>query len=409
MMENAAPGRRYDLIVLGGGLTGLTLAAAIGGAGGRVLVIERVSLPQLVSTPYDGRVTAVACGSRHFLAEIGAWDGMASLAEPILDIVVREAFSPVQVHYDHRAVGAEPLGHIVENRSIRAALLELVETLPSVTVAAPAELQDIELKDTRAEVHLSDGRVATAPLLALCEGRHSRTRERIGIGARQWSYGQTAIVCSVSHEKPHSGLAVERFFPDGPFARLPMTANRSSIVWALADDLSGSVLALDDTAFLGEIADRFGADLGELALASRRWSYPLALVLADSCIAKRTILVGDAARGIHPIAGQGWNVALRDVAAAAEIVVDRLRLGLDPGDPVALERYAAWRRFDSMALVAVTDGLNRLFANDMLPVRLAREMGLATVDRVPTLKRLFMRHAMGLVGDLPRAMRGGSL
>ena len=400
---------RQDLIILGGGLTGLTLAAAVGGAGYRVLVVERAPLAELAAAPYDGRVTAVAPGSCRLLAEIGAWAGMADSAEPILDIVVREGFSPIQVHYDHRAIGAEPLGHIVENRAIRTALIERVRALSTVTVAAPATLSGLELMDSRAEARLDDGRVATASLVALCEGRQSNTRERIGITARQWSYGQTGIVCSVQHEKPHLGLAVERFFPDGPFARLPMTGNRSSIVWALSDELSPSVLALDEQAFLGEIADRFGEDLGALAMASRRWFYPLALVLADRYCAHRAVLVGDAARGIHPIAGQGWNLALRDVAAVAEIVVDRLRLGLDPGEAQALERYAAWRRFDGMTLVAVTDGINRLFANDLLPVRLAREAGLALVERVPPVKRLFMRHAMGLVGDLPRTMRGGTL
>jgi 2-octaprenyl-6-methoxyphenol hydroxylase len=248
-----------------------------------------------------------------------------------------------------------------------------------------------------------------APLVALCEGRLSTTREKVGIGAQRWAYGQIGIVCTIRHAKPHHGLAVERFFPDGPFARLPMTGDRSSIVWALEESLARPVMALDDAAFLGEVADRFGDDLGGLSLEGPRWGYPLVLVLSERYTATRLALVGDAARGIHPIAGQGWNLALRDVAAVAEIVVDRLRLGLDPGDDLALERYAAWRRFDSMALVAVTDGINRLFANDVFPVRLVREAGLALVDRIPPAKRFFMRHAMGLVGDLPRAMRGEAL
>jgi 2-octaprenyl-6-methoxyphenol hydroxylase len=278
-----------------------------------------------------------------------------------------------------------------------------------VTLAAPAELEHLERLEARVDLTLEDGRRATAPLLALCEGRQSATRERIGIAVRQWRYGQTGIVCSVAHERPHQGVAVERFFPDGPFARLPMTGDRSSIVWALDDALSSTVLALGDAGFLGEVADRFGTDLGELRLASARWSYPLALVLADSYTARRAVLVGDAARGIHPIAGQGWNLALRDVAAVAEIVVDRLRLGLDPGDALALESYSSWRRFDGMTLVAVTDGINRLFATDLLPVRLAREAGLAAVERLGPVKRYFMQHAMGLIGDLPRAMRGEPL
>ena len=396
---------RHDLIVVGGGLTGLALAAAVGGAGCSVLVVERTALPRLVSIPYDGRVTAVAQGGKRFLDRIGAWNRVAESAEPILDIVVREAFSPVAVRYDHRAVGAEPLGYIVENRELRAALLTLAQSHPTVTIAAPTEIASLHRTDVRVEVELSDGRRAKAPLLALCEGRQSSTREGLGVGVRQWSYGQTGIVCSVRHEAPHHGLAVERFFPDGPFARLPMTGDRCSIVWALDDSLSAAVLALDEVGFLGEIAERFGGDLGRLELASQRWSYPLTLVLADSYTASRAVLVGDAARGIHPIAGQGWNLALRDVATVAEIVVDRLRLGLDPGDALVLERYAAWRRFDGMALVAVTDGINRLFANDVLPLRLAREAGLAVVDRIAPLKRFFMHHAMGLAGDLPRTMR----
>jgi 2-octaprenyl-6-methoxyphenol hydroxylase len=400
---------RHDLVVLGGGLTGLALAAAVGGAGAEVLVVERAPLADLLAAPYDGRVTAVAQGGRRFLEQIDVWKRVVAHASPIRDIVVREAFSPVRVHYDHRAVGDEPLGFIVENRVLRAGLLAQVRALPTVTVAAPASVAALAFAAARVELDLGPAGSAAAPLVALCEGRGSATRERVGIGARRWSYGQTGIVCTLRHEHPHAGLAVERFFPDGPFARLPMTGERSSIVWALEDGLAGAVTELDDEAFLGEVAERFGDDLGELALEGPRWAYPLALVLADAYTAPRLALVGDAARGIHPIAGQGWNLALRDVAALAEVVVDRLRLGLDPGEPAALERYAAWRRFDGMTLVAVTDGINRLFANDLFPLRLAREAGLAAVERLPAVKRLFMRHAMGLAGELPRTMRGGPL
>jgi 2-octaprenyl-6-methoxyphenol hydroxylase len=201
-------------------------------------------------------------------------------------------------------------------------------------------------------------------------------------------------------------LAVERFFPDGPFARLPMRDSRSSIVWALDDRLAATVIRLDDRSFLGEASERFGDDLGDLTLEGPRFHHPLALVEAEAYTAPRVALVGDAAHGIHPIAGQGWNLALRDVAALVEISVDRLRLGLDPGDAMALRRYASWRRFDGLALVTITDGINRLFANDVLPLRTLRGAGLALVDRLPPLKHFFMRHAMGLVGDLPRSMRG---
>lgn len=396
----------FDLIVLGGGMTGLALAAALGSVGRKILVIERSKLELLLAAPHDGRVTAIAQGSKRFLDAIGAWTAMAEAAEPILDIVVREGFSPIEVHYDHRVIGAEPLGYIAENRVIRAALVARIATLPSVTVVAPAELAELARDAAGVTVELAQGRRARAPLVALCEGRQSSTRERLGIGVREWRYGQTGIVCTLAHERPHHGLAVERFFPDGPFARLPMTGSRSSIVWALDDSISGDVLALDDLGFVGEVSERFGSDLGGLELASPRWAYPLSLALADRYTDERIALVGDAARGIHPIAGQGWNLAIRDVASLAETVTDRLRLGLDPGDPIALERYAAWRRFDGAALVAVTDGINRLFANDLLPVRMIREAGLAAVQRIGPLKRFFMQHAMGLVGDLPRTMRG---
>jgi 2-octaprenyl-6-methoxyphenol hydroxylase len=278
-----------------------------------------------------------------------------------------------------------------------------------VVIRAPASIASLERDRHGVQATLTDQSRVRGALLAVCEGRFSKTRDSLGIGARRWAYHQTGLVCTLAHELPHEGRAVERFFPDGPFAMLPLPGDRSSIVWALDDSLAASVAALDDLAFTGEVQERFGDQLGRLTLEGHRWSYPLVLVWSDRYTAERAVLVGDAARGIHPIAGQGWNLAVRDIAAIAEIVVDRLRLGLDPGAPEALDRYAAWRSFDSLALVAVTDGINRLFANDILPLKLAREAGLALVDRLPPAKKFFMRHAMGLVGDLPRLMRGQPL
>ena len=222
----------------------------------------------------------------------------------------------------------------------------------------------------------------------------------------RWDYQQTGMVATIGHARPHHGLAVERFFPSGPFAILPMTGNRSSIVWAAENRLARDLIALDDREFTDELAERFGDRLGALTLAGPRWHYPLSMVQAERYTGRRLVLVGDAARAIHPIAGQGWNLALRDVAALAELVVDAKRLGLDLGGRCVLDRYERWRRFDSLALIAITDGLNRLFANDLLPLRLARELGLGLVERIPPLKGFFMRHAMGLLGDLPRVMRG---
>ncbi|HMR31792.1 MAG TPA: UbiH/UbiF/VisC/COQ6 family ubiquinone biosynthesis hydroxylase [Geminicoccaceae bacterium] len=398
--------RAVDAAIIGGGLTGLALATALGQGGVDVLVVERAPLERLASPAFDGRVTAVARGSKLLLDGIGVWGGLAAEAEPILDIVVGEAGSRAQVRYDHRDVGHEPLGWIVENRVLREALMARLALLPNVELAAPARIRELERGTAIARLGLEDGRRYRTPLVVAAEGKESATRQAAGIGARRWDYGQTGIVCTLVHTRPHHGLAVERFFPDGPFALLPLTGNRSSIVWALQADRARTVTALDDAAFLGEVAERTADGLGELALEGPRWHYPLGLVWADRYVDRRLALVGDSARGIHPIAGQGWNLALRDVAAVAELVVDRVRLGLDPGDDATLARYAAWRGFDSLVLVAVTDGINRLFANDLFPLEVARNAGLALVERVPAAKRFFMRHAMGLVGDLPRLMRG---
>ena len=401
---------RVDVLLLGGGPTGLALACALGAVGATGLLVERRPLEALVEPDHDGRVTAITRGGRLLLERVGVWRYLADAAEPILDIVVGEAGTPVQVHYDRREVDGDPLGWIVENRALRLALMARLADLPAIQIAAPDEVASLTREGAGATATLRSGRQIRAALVAACEGRGSATREAAGIGVRQWTYGQTGIVCSFAHRLPHGGNAVERFFPDGPFAILPQqgapeTPHRSSIVWALADPTAHSVTALDDPDFTAEAQQRIGNRLGRLSLASRRWHYPLTLVWADSYVGQRLVLVGDTARAIHPIAGQGWNLALRDVAAVAEIVEDRLRLGLDPGDALALERYAAWRSFDSLALVAITDGINRLFANEILPLKLARNIGLGLVERTSPLKRFFMRHAMGLVGELPRLMR----
>lgn len=395
-----------DLAIAGGGLTGLALAAALGRAGAELAVIEQAPLAALVEPEHDGRVTAVARGSQRFLASLGVWPSIAPDAEPILEILVGEAGSPLGVRYDHREVGREPMGWIVPNRTLRLALQAAVAELPAVAVLAPARIATLEPGPFAIRLGLEDGRAVEARLLAVCEGRLSPTRELLGIADRRFDYRELAIVCTLRHERPHRGRAVERFFPDGPFAVLPMRGRRSSIVWALEADKAAAMRALDDRAFAAEVEERFGDLLGGIELEGRRFYFPLVLVEAERLVSERAALVGDAARGIHPIAGQGWNLALRDVAALAEVVEDRLRLGLDPGDAAALERYAAWRRFDGLALVSICHGIERLFSNDLEPLRLLRNLGLGLVERLPPAKRFFMRHAMGLVGELPRSMRG---
>ena len=418
--------KKVDLAVVGGGMTGLALAAATAGAGADVLLIDPVPLPETTSLPFDGRVTAIARASRYLLEGIGAWQDMADEATAIVEIEVSEheqLFSlppmaaraltdrPFAVHYDHREVGDEPLGHIVENRCIRSALIARVNELigKTLTLAIPDRVQAIERHPSSATIKLERGGEVSAALVIGADGRNSYCRESAGINVMRWAYEQTGIVATIAHQKPHNGLAVERFFPSGPLAILPMKGKRSSIVWAAENDLAATLIGLDDDDFIDELAERFDRRLGAVALAGKRFHYPLSMAQANRYTDTRLALVGDAARAIHPIAGQGWNLAVRDVAALAELTIDALRLGLDPGSVSVLERYERWRRFDSLALIAITDGLNRLFANEVLPIRWARELGLGLVQRTPPLKRFFMHHAMGLVGDLPRLMRGEAL
>jgi len=400
---------RTELAVVGGGLSGLSLAIACAGAGIDVVLIDRESPEKLLSAPYDGRTTAVAYGSRQVLNGIGAWDALAPDAEPIREIRVADGASPLFLHYDHRTLGNDPLGYIVENRLLRRALHEKAQPLASLAMLAPIAVKRVEYDDAGATLSLSDGRVIRAALVAGADGRNSPLREAASIRTFTAAYRQTAIVCTVRHEAPHHGVAVEHFRSAGPFAILPMKGNRSSIVWTERSADAPRLLALGQRDFTRELAQRFGDFLGALEVEGGRWSYPLALMQALRYTAPRLALVGDAAHVIHPIAGQGWNLGVRDVAALAELVVEGSRLGLDPGAAELLRRYERWRRFDNLMLTAVTDGLNRLFSNDIAPVRLARDAGLAAVNRAPHLKRFLMRHAMGVVGDLPRLVRSEAL
>ncbi len=414
------PGDGADLLIVGGGLVGLSLAQALGGAGLRVIVVDRERTAVAADDRFDGRASAIAWGSAQVLRAIDLWERLAARAQPIHDIRVSDSDSLLFVHYDHRHAGLEhagapaPLGYIIENRFTRRALYEALALNSQVTLLAPAELRSLVRGPGRVEAELADGQRLRATLAVACDGRESPQRQAAGIGVTRWSYPQTGIVCSIAHELPHQGVAQERFLPAGPFAVLPLPdsedgTHRSSIVWTERAELAPSMLVLTDAEFAAEIQRRFGDSLGRITVAGPRWSYPLGLLHAERYVDHRLALAGDAAHSIHPIAGQGLNLGLRDVAALAECLVDAARLGLDIGAPDTLERYQRWRRVDTLMLVGVTDALNRLFSNDVQPVRLARDLGLGLVERVPPLKRLFMRHAMGMLGELPRLVRGEAL
>jgi 2-octaprenyl-6-methoxyphenol hydroxylase len=399
-----------ELLIAGGGLTGLLLAVACAGAGLTVAVADRHDPAVTLDESFDGRTSAIAYGSHKVLKGIGVWPGVAADAEPILDIRIADDESPLYLHYDHRELGTgAPLGYMVENRALRRALIERIGLIPNLVFLPPLAVRLVSGSELAATALLSDGREIRARLIAAADGQQSSLRHAAGIRTLEWQYGQTGIVTTVRHQRPHHGVAVEHFLPAGPFAILPMTDNRSSIVWTERAEFAPRLISLSDAAFAEELAARFGDFLGTIEPIGPRWSYPLALLLAERYVAPRLALVGEAAHVIHPIAGQGLNLGIRDVAVLAELVIDARRLGLDIGDAALLVQYQRWRRFDSLALAAVTDGLNRLFSNTLAPLQLARGIGLAAVSRLPPLKRLLMRDAMGLVGDLPRLVRGDPL
>jgi 2-octaprenyl-6-methoxyphenol hydroxylase len=399
-----------ELLIAGGGLTGLLLGVACAGAGLAVAIVDRQDPAESLNQGFDGRSSAIAYGSHKVLDALGLWPQIAPDAEPILEIRVADDNSPLFLHYDHRELGTgAPLGYIVENRVLRRVLIERVGALPSLSLMAGLTVGSVSPSSAGASAMLSDGRQLRGRLVVAADGQRSRLRHAAGIQTVEWRYPQTGIVATVRHERPHRGIAVEHFLPAGPFAILPMTGNRSSIVWTERSQVAPHLIALSDAAFAAELAARFGDFLGDLAPMGSRWAYPLGLLLAQSYVSRRLALVGEAAHTIHPIAGQGLNLGIRDVAALAELVIDARRLGLDIGDDTVLRRYQRWRRFDAVALAAVTDGLNRLFSNSISPIRFVRDAGLAAVNRVPPLKRFLMRDAMGIVGDLPRLVRGEPL
>ena len=402
---------QYDVIIGGGGMVGLTLAIALAKGGLAVAVADPVPQSTALEAAFDGRVSALAFATVRMFRALGVWDHLAKDAQPIHDILVTDARlngepSPFSLHFDAAEVGADSLGHIVENRHTRAGLFAVAATLPNLRLIAPAALVDLAPGPQSIRAQLSTGESIEAALAIAADGRESAMREKMGLGVVAWSYPQWGIVATVAHEKPHDGVAYEHFLPSGPFAILPMTGNRSSLVWTEDEKLAPKMMQLDADDFDAQIARRFGNHLGATKAAGPRWSYPLKFHLARGYVKPRFALAGDAAHGIHPIAGQGLNLGLKDAAALADVLLDAARLGLDIGSLDTLKKYERWRRFDSLAMAVATDGLNRLFSNDIAPLRALRDVGMGIVDAIGPARRFFMRHAGGDVGKLPRLMRG---
>ncbi len=391
-----------DVAIVGAGLAGLSLALALARSGTRVGLVERQSPEALTAVEIDGRTTAIAAGARSVLQDLGVWDHLVPEAGPIWDIRVSDRGSLMHLHFDHQAVGGGPMGHILENHTLRRVLVQALADEPNLTACWERSVTAVEVGDHWAAVTLDDGQELRAQLVAAADGRGSAVRRMAGIGVRATDYDETAIVCTAHHDQPHEGIAHERFLGGGPFAILPMAdgaggQHRASIVWTERRALAEHLLTLPRPDFERELALRFGDFLGSVTVPGQIWSYPLSLMLAKRLTAPRLALVGEAGHGMHPIAGQGFNVSMRDVEGLRNAVAGALQAGQDPGAASVLTAYARKRWPDILAMAAATDGLNRLFRSGMPPVALARRLGLAAVNRLPPLKRQFQRHAMGML------------
>ena len=431
-----------DVIIAGGGMVGMTMGLLLAKSGIHATIVERTPFEEQLNPNFDGRTCALSAGSIDILKTAGAWGAMLPHAEPMLDIRVSDGNSRLFVHYDHKDIGDEPFGYIVENRVIRHALYSEIKKYcsplrgeqlskeqsdvakrggafsktqihPHASSAAsghdsaappqggsckiftPHTITAFHATPHKVTATLDNGDTIRANLLIAADGRSSHIRKQAGINTTTSDYNQTAIVCTIKHEKPHHGVAVERFLPAGPFAILPMQHNRSSLVWTEHREFAPEFIKLTDKELADEILTRMGDYLGNIEVIGPRFTYPLTFLLANRYTDERLALIGDAAHGMHPIAGQGINLGFRDVKAIADILAKRQKLGLDLGAPDVLAEYETLRQFDVTTMLAITDGLTRLFSNNILPLKIARRAGLGIVNQFPPLKKIFMKHAMG--------------
>lgn len=402
--------KTYDIVVVGGGLNGSTLALGAAKLGLRVLVIDALPDHVQVAADFDGRSYALALTSVRLLNAIGIWESIAAAAQPMLDIKVFDGAvgatpSSFFMHFDHTEIEDGPMGHMVEDRHLRPVMQRAIRAEDNITYLSNTKVDDQTLTDTGITVTCDTGDHVHAQLVIGADGRGSQTALRAGIGRTGWKYGQTALVCAIEHEHPHNGVAYQYFMPAGPLAILPLSGNRSSIVWSETHENAKIIMALDDEDYLEILRPRFGSFLGQIALAGQRFSYPLDLTMAKAFVAPRVALIGDAAHGVHPIAGQGLNAGLRDIAALCDVIQSAKERGEDFASVAVLNRYQEWRRFDNHSLAFATDSFNKLFSNDNPILRIGRDFGMGIVNAFPQVRRSFIREAAGLTGDLPRWMR----
>lgn len=411
----AATELKADVLIAGGGLVGQTLALALDQAGVSVVLVDAAPPTTALAPYFDGRAFAIAFANYRMWRALGLTDDLDPVVQPIRQILVTdgkplEGPSPLHLHFDFAELQTqEPLGYMVENRYLRVALDKAVRAHPSITTIAPAAVTGFTRHTSHIEASLADGRSVRASLIVGCDGRNSFVRREAGIKTIGRDYPTTAIVATVKHEKPHDGVAHEYFLPNGPFAILPLTGNRANIVWGEPHLAAKALLAMPEADFLAELKLRFGEFLGDVKLEGPRFAYPLSMKLAERMIDKRLALAGDSAHAIHPIAGQGLNLGLKDVAALAESIRDAMALGLDAGDVTALERYQRWRRFDNVAMAGAMDFFDRLFSNDIAPLRRVRGWGLAIVNEIGPARRFFMRFAGAETPGMPSLLKGEGL
>lgn len=401
---------RRDLIILGGGLVGMTLALAAAKAGITSHVIDRADPADLTAEGADGRASAISTASWNLFGKIGLAPALNGLGCPIDSIAVTDGMKPGRIDFTPKP-DEGTLGRMFANRDLRIALFDAAKSEPNIAWHVKTEAVRRDRGPHGVEVELSDGRVLKASLLVAAEGRQSPTRDEAGFALAKWDYKHRAMVAGLFHEKPHDNTAWEIFYPAGPFALLPLLddaegRHRSALVWTVSEKDAAGVIAMSDTMFVNEVESRMHGVLGKISLSAPRMSYPLRFHHAGHVIEDRLAVIGDAAHGMHPIAGQGLNLGLRDVGALVEVLTEGMRLGLEPGDMQLLKRYEKWRSLDAFMVMSVTDGLTRLFG---IPGRLpsaVRRLGMGAVQRLPTLKRFFMDEARGMSGKLPELLQG---